>query len=52
MIGFDPASVHQEVPAAYGLCANDEITLKMGLRQQRPMKPVPRNQDVNENNII
>ena len=32
------------LPTDYG--ANDENTLKMGLRQQSPMKPAPRNQDV------
>ena len=32
------------LPTEYG--ANDENTLKMGLRQQSPMKPAPRNQNV------
>ena len=38
--------VHQEVPAATDYGANDEKTLKMGVRQQSPMKPAPRNQNV------
>ena len=35
--------VHQKVPAAYG---NDENTLKMGVRQQSPMRPALANQNV------
>ena len=32
------------LPTDYG--ANDENTLKIGVRQQSPMKPAPRNQNV------
>ena len=37
-------------PTHYG--ANDDSTLKMGIKQPSPMNPALRNQDVQENIII
>ena len=38
------------LPTDYG--ASDESTLKMGVKQPRPMNPALRNQNVQENSII
>ena len=44
--------VQQEVPAATDYGANDESTLKIGVKQPSPMNPALRNQHVKENSII